>query len=159
MAAHCKRGSDCRYAIKQLQTVRKQKATDYIGGLMDLAMEARFLAVIRHPNIIKMRAVGSMGPFSQAEPYFLVLDRLYDTMTDRLAKWKKKGGGALRMMTGEKKRKAFWVERLEVAFDLGAALAYLHDRKYVSGGWALSLVVHLTILRPLAFFAVSCIET
>lgn len=129
MAAHCLRNNDCRYAVKQLQAVRQKTAQDFIGGLTDLALEARFLAIVKHPNIVKMRAVGALGPFSPRQSFFLVLDRLYDTLTVRMGKWKKqRGSGAMRMLMSDKKQKALWVERLQVAFDLGSALAYLHDK-------------------------------
>lgn len=81
MEAHCLRGKgkDCRYALKRLQESCLENAQTYINGVVDLAIEARFLSVVRHPNIIKMRAMALTSPFSLDEPFFVILDRLYDS--------------------------------------------------------------------------------
>jgi hypothetical protein len=81
MEAHCLRGkgNDCRYAFKRLQESCHENAHLYINGVVDLAVEARFLSVVRHPNIIKMRAMAATNPFSTHDPFFVVLDRLYDS--------------------------------------------------------------------------------
>jgi hypothetical protein len=77
-----RKGKDPRYAIKQLSDdIVLQDPHNYINGLMDLAIEARFLAVIRHPNIIKMRAVGVGTPYSR--DFFIMLDRLCLRYLDR----------------------------------------------------------------------------
>jgi hypothetical protein len=130
MEKYCIRdGKDCRYAIKRLQDSAKKDAQTFINGIVDLAIEARFLAVVRHPNIIKMRAMGAGDPFDST--FFVVLDRLYDILTTRLATWKKKKFGGLKKMLDRngKKETAFWVERLTVGYDLACAIKYLHDTK------------------------------
>lgn len=131
MAKYCLRnGKDPRYAIKRLQdeTVLKDPHT-FVNGVMDLAIEAKFLAVIRHPNIIKMRAMGVGTPYSR--DFFVVLDRLYDILSTRLTTWKKrKPGGFKKLMDPKgKKAAAFWLERITVAHDLACALKYLHSLK------------------------------
>lgn len=127
MAGHCiRQGKDCRYAIKRIKKSSWDTPHLFINSVVDLAVEARFLSVIRHPNIIKMRA------FEENEPYhsgfFIVLDRLYDIMPQRLKKWKKQKGGGLKRLFDVKGKKAaaFWVERLTVAYDISCALSYLH---------------------------------
>lgn len=127
MEAHCRReGTDCRYALKRLQrTTREKTAVGYMNGIVDLAVEARFLAVLRHPHILQLRAVGKYGPFNARENFFLVLDRLYDTLSERIEKWKKQRPNVLQ----RKKRQEFWKDRLEVASNLGSALVYLHEKQ------------------------------
>ena len=103
----------------------------FVGGVIDLAVESRFLAVIRHPNIIKMRAMSDGNPYDQG--FFLVLDRLYATLTMKISEWKKqteksKGLGKMFDMKGKKKRKV-WCDRLVVVYDLSTALEYLHNKK------------------------------
>jgi len=121
-----------RYAVKtMLKDINDP--TRFIGGVMDLAIETRFLAVIRHPNIIKMRAICNVDSFR--ENYFILLDRLYDTLGDRIDAWKKQKGKTegfhkIRDINGDKKR-ALWVDRLLVAHDLCAALSYLHSLNIV----------------------------
>jgi serine/threonine protein kinase len=131
METHCLRGAhkDCRYAMKILLPTCQKDEQLYINGVVDLAVEARFLSVIRHPSIIKMRAMAETSPFSTTQPFFVVLDRLYDILGTRITKWKKqrpKGMGKLLDRSGQKE-KDFWIERITVAYDLASALHYLHE--------------------------------
>jgi hypothetical protein len=129
MAKYCIRsGKDCRYAIKRMQ--HTTDASTFVNAVVDLAMEARYLAVIRHANIIKMRATEAVhGPYSPH--YFIVLDRLYDILTTRLVTWGKthkfKGMKKLLADRSGKKELACFIERLTVAYDLSSALKYLHN--------------------------------
>lgn len=131
MEANCLRGkgNECRYAIKKLQESSFHDTSTFINGVVDLAVEARFLAVIRHPNIIKMRATCLGTPY--APDFFVVLDRLYDIMGQRINKWKKKQPRGLGKMMDRKGKKelAFWLERVTVAYDLACAIKYLHDNQ------------------------------
>jgi len=130
MEKYCiRKGKDARYAIKQIQDSCKKDAHTFVNGIVDLAIEARFLSVIRHGNIIKMRAMGSGTPYDTS--FFVVLDRLYDILSTRIIKWRKqKPTGIYKLMDrGGKKELAFWVERLTCAYDLACALKYLHDLK------------------------------
>ncbi len=127
MAQHCiRQGKDCRYAIKKVQESSRNDPQVFINAVVDLAIESRFLAVVRHPNIIKMRAMEISNPYHGG--FFLVLDRLFDIMPQRLAKWKKRQGGGFSKLFDRKGKKAlaFWVERLTVAYDIACALSYLH---------------------------------
>jgi len=78
-----------------------------------------------------MRAVEEGHPFQSN--YFLVLDRLYDIMPQRLAKWKKrKASGFSKLFDRQgKKAQAFWVERLTAAYDIACALSYLHGMNVI----------------------------
>ncbi|KAL7555313.1 hypothetical protein ACHAWF_018975 [Thalassiosira exigua] len=132
MARRCLRqGKHARYAIKTLSDECLNDPERFVGGVIDLAVESRFLSVIRHPNIIKMRAVSDGNPYDRG--FFVVLDRLYTTLTQKITEWKKsvektKGVGKLLDMKGKKKRKC-WVDRLVVVYDLSTALDYLHSQK------------------------------
>lgn len=51
MEAHyLRKGKDYRYAIKKLKDEAVNDVQMYINGVVDLAIEARFLSVIRHPK-------------------------------------------------------------------------------------------------------------
>jgi len=51
MAQHCIRsGKDYRYALKILQDSTRRDPHTFVSGVVDLAVESRFLAVVRHPN-------------------------------------------------------------------------------------------------------------
>lgn len=132
MARRCLRQKKhARYAIKTLSDECLKDPERFVGGVIDLAVESRFLSVIRHPNIIKMRGTSTGNPYDRG--FFVVLDRLYATLTLKIAGWKKdvgktKGMGKILDMKGKKKRKV-WVDRLIVVYDLSTALEYLHSQK------------------------------
>lgn len=128
-----RRGKDARYAIKKLSDDIDHDPQHYVAGVIDLAIESRFLAVVRHPNIIKMRACANISPYERG--FFVILDRLYDTLTDRLKIWKAKkkknaGLSKFRDLSGAKKKKA-WLERLIVGYDIAAALRFLHGQNII----------------------------
>jgi hypothetical protein len=131
MEIHCLRGKnkDCRYAIEKLQTSCRNDATGstFVNGIVDLAVEARFVSVLRHADIIKMRAMSIGTPYN--DQFFVILDRLYDTLTTRLVKWKKQKPMGMKKLLdrGGKKELAGYIERLEFAYDLACALKYLHE--------------------------------
>ena len=50
MAGHCiRQGKDCRYAVKKVQESSRKDPQVFVNAVVDLAVEARFLSVIRHP--------------------------------------------------------------------------------------------------------------
>ncbi len=132
IARRCLRqGKHARYAIKMLSDECLEDPERFVGGIIDLAVESKFLSVIRHPNIIKMRGMSDGNPYDRG--FFVVLDRLYTTLTMQIAEWKKKsdgkkGIGKLMDMKGKKKAK-LWLDRLVVVYDLSTALEYLHSQK------------------------------
>ncbi|KAL7507423.1 hypothetical protein ACHAXN_004595 [Cyclotella atomus] len=128
-----RKGKFARYAIKTLSEECLNDPERYVGGVIDLAVESRFLSVIRHPNIIKMRAISDGNMYDRG--FFVVLDRLYETLTLKIADWKKKeakskGMGKLMDMKGKKKKKVF-TERLLCVYDLSTALEYLHSHRII----------------------------
>jgi serine/threonine protein kinase len=131
IADHCIRhGGDARYALKILSPEVTADLGRFIQGVMDMATETRFLSDIEHPNIIKMRALANCEPYSA--DYFIVMDRLYDTLEARLKLWAnqyKRASGAMGRLAGGKKKVAtLYEERIVAAFDLASAIEYLHGR-------------------------------
>lgn len=137
---NCIRGSgQSRYAIKRLRRDISRDPLQYPAGAMDLAIEALFLADLQHPNIIKLRGISTADPFAQDRHssgnfYFLILDRLCDTLTGRMSKWAEKKRrltsllGRMTDISGSK-RQCLLDERLAAAYDLSAAVAYLKTQK------------------------------
>jgi hypothetical protein len=127
------KGPHSRYALKQLKPNNSQKHVEQ--GLIDLSIEAKFLACLTHPNIIKMR--GFTGePLS---PNFgLVLDRLYMTLEDKMDAWtamkKKSMSSGLCGCLGlgsmdEETRMCMLMSVVTVAYDMSCAMRYIHDQK------------------------------
>ena len=130
---HCiRKGGGARYAVKFISEEVIDDPTAYIQAIMNMAVETRVLSDIQHPNIVRMRACAHVGPYH--EEYFIVMDRLYDTMERRIEQWAKRHkrnssftGKRLFDPKGEKVKKIL-DEKLVSAFDLSAALDHIHKR-------------------------------
>jgi hypothetical protein len=120
-----------RYAIKRLKG--SLTVLERARGQVDLAVEARYLAAVRHPGIIKLRGVAAGNPLEAG--YFLLLDRLVCTLDQRINEWKRRrdeySGGFLGLGRKKTMLKGLLVDRMTVAYDLAAAFFYLHENRYV----------------------------
>jgi len=125
MAKHCIRDGDARYAMKKLGEHCLSDRSIFLKGTMDLALEGKFLAMMSHPHIVKLRSLSIGGSFDGNS--FLVLDRLYETLEQRILKWKKGKGNVLESLFGGKKKNKGMQERLRVAWDLSTAFKYIHS--------------------------------
>jgi serine/threonine protein kinase len=85
------------------------------------------LASLSHPNIIKLRGMAAAGTSGfatmQERGYFLLLDRLQCTLEHKIEHWRNFDKA---LSLGDSKKRQFLAERLHVAFDVAAALSYLH---------------------------------
>lgn len=128
---------NCRYALKFLSIDTINDPSRYITGAADLVVEAKFLASLEHPNIIKLRGMAAAGTsgFAKMEErgYFLLLDRLQCTLEDKIDIWREYGDELVESgdRDVETKQREFLAERLHVAFDVCAALDYLHSNQIV----------------------------
>jgi len=130
---------NCRYAMKFLSLDTICDPGRYITGAADLVVEAKFLASLEHPNIIKLRGMAAAGTsgFAKMEErgYFLLLDRLQCTLEDKIDIWRDYdddlGNSTDNGSTIGKQRREFLAERLHVAFDVCAALDYLHSNDII----------------------------
>ena len=126
MAKNCIRQTDARYALKRLRRDVEQKQLDY--ALLDLAVEAKFLASIIHPNIVKMRGTSLK---SLQKDSFLVLDRLYDTLETRIDIWSEKlrdSKGCCGMGGNQLELKKLMLQRITVSYDLASVFLFLHQK-------------------------------
>jgi serine/threonine protein kinase len=96
------------------------------------SQEAKFLASLSHPNIIKLRGMAAAGTSGFAtmneRGYFLLLDRLQCTLEHKIDHWR---GFDKAVNIDGKKQRGFLAERLHVAFDVAAALSYLHANNVI----------------------------
>lgn len=107
-------------------------------GVVDLAIEAEFLAVLSHQHIISMRALGNSDPHSTS--FFVILDRLTTTLEKKFNYWRKVVGENVGMWAGPcfgyccaKKHvlNQLWLERLSVARDISRAIEHLHSNQII----------------------------
>ena len=96
-----------------------------------MSVETIFLSVVDHPHIIKMRGLGACGMTNP--DYFIVLDRLYDTLEARIPKWKletKKANSVMNKMKKKSTEKNMEIleTKLGYAYDLMGAIEYLHKK-------------------------------
>ena len=68
--------------IKKAYSEKEEERGEFVAGVTDLAMEMKFLSILKHPHIIKMRGIASVHPCQ--ESFFIVLDRLYETLQQKV---------------------------------------------------------------------------
>lgn len=132
-ARYIRDGKHARYAIKKISDdiSPTNDPKRFVSAISDLATEVLFLSVLNHTHIIKLRALSTNNRYSL--DYFLVFDRLYDTLGQRIPIWRKKvkkmsGPNRILDFSGKRKKKNL-TDRLLVACDLCSALNHLHKMK------------------------------
>lgn len=128
------------YVIKCLSTKLALKKLP--GATKDIVFEAHTLASLKHDNIVSLRGwssdgVGGFQSALRADGFFLILDRLGDTLFQRVFQWQAelKGRGKFGNM---KKRASYqkilkhqFHEKLQIVVDVSSALAYCHERRII----------------------------
>ena len=129
MTRRCIRDGDARYAVKALMK-EDLNEMEFEQGRLDLAIEVKYLQALNHPNIVKLR-----GLFATDDPlhhnYFFIMDRLYGTLGQRMKEWKatlSKIEGRIYRRSEKSLVKDLLATRLTVAYDIVAAINYMHAR-------------------------------
>jgi serine/threonine protein kinase len=83
------------YAVKHLrpELVDKYDSNEYSKYASDIVIKAKFLSMLQHPNIIRLHGIsdeGSAGSAKGPSAYFLIIDKLNETLDDRIETWKKR---------------------------------------------------------------------
>lgn len=131
---------DRHYVIKHLNPKLVAEPKKLAVGAKDLVMEAYFLSAIQHENIIGLRGmccdgVAGYATKASADGFFLILDRLTATLSNKLSKWRRieaqqnvkspifnfRGKSARNMIT--------FKDRIQAAHDIANAVSYLHDQR------------------------------
>jgi len=123
------------YVMKTLRTDLPEE--EYVKGIVDLAIEAEFLSVLSHPNIISMRAMANSDPHETK--FFVVLDRLIVTLDRKFNQWRREVGENSGYWLGpfgyccarEHFLHKTWLERLVASRDVANAVHFLHTKSIV----------------------------
>jgi serine/threonine protein kinase len=128
-----------RYVLKNLNPKLAFNPKKLVVGAKDLVMEAHFLSSLQHDNIIQLRAWSSAGVagFSEtgrADGFFLVFDRLEETLSRRITSWRERSKdnkkGTL-MKNRANLRVQLFAERVQCAIDVASAVEYLHSKRVI----------------------------
>lgn len=109
------------FAMKCLKPGVRADEEQFTIGAEDLVHETAILANMNHPNIIKLygRALGQLtDAFMLNDGYFIILEKLDETLHDRMDAWKQ-----TKRTIRESKSK-----QIKVARSIANAMAYLHSR-------------------------------
>jgi len=113
-------------AMKCLRPQIRSDSRQFKVGIEDLVDETAMLASLDHPNIVKIhgRAGGCAAnsfcnSVKLSDGFFVLLDRLKDTLDDRVRRWKKINP----------KGRPPTPSQVQTAASLADALAYLHTKK------------------------------
>jgi len=123
------------YVLKMLRS--DLPVEEHVKGVTDLAIEAEFLQVLQHDNIIAMRAVANTDP--RENRYFVILDRLSMTLEKKFNYWRTAVGQSTGpwipccgyCMAKSAELHAVWKERIRSARDVARAVQYLHKHKII----------------------------
>lgn len=123
------------YAIKQLRKDLSKSSRH--SGAIDLAVEARFLTALSHPNIISLHCVSGSSPGNK--DFFIVIDRIDRTLGKEIVGWRRtqervratkdKSRSGKEYVKG--KIQSLYNSRVAVAIEIAQAMEYLHLNKII----------------------------
>jgi serine/threonine protein kinase len=139
-------GVGYNFVVKHIQRHFMDNHQDFEAAASNLEQEATIMQRLRHQHIAQLRGIASSGVESyyrtggrNFDAYFLILDKISESMESRIKRWKKKQtrrrlsqklggwwGNQSSMMSAEER---FFCKRLDVAYTIADALAYMHERK------------------------------
>lgn len=145
-----RRSSCSNYVVKHLSPSCFADEEKFRAAAVDLALEAKLLSKIDHPNVIKLHGVtkGSVvSAFSSDDDagYFLLLDKLECTLVERSEEWreerrviaKRRRSSLLDNLfsSGKAQRRSLRASllcvRLKAALQIAQGMSYLHGRRII----------------------------
>jgi len=129
-----------RFAIKNIQPAMMNDENDFQMAAGGLVNEADILSKVDHKNIIKLRGFPADGAKAYVrterhDGYFLILDRLDETLTDRIESWKRETkrlkNPIFALKQPSRRKHELLLEQLSIALDIASALEYLHSKRII----------------------------
>lgn len=122
-----------KLAVKFLSDDAMYNPEEFCNGAADLLMEAKYLTALAehpHPALIQLHGVCRTGPAGFSKPeragFFLVIDRLYDTLDRRIDVWRELRRRKIASKAPQNVLKGLFLRRLMVGQDIASALRHLH---------------------------------
>jgi serine/threonine protein kinase len=120
-----------RFALKRVAPeLASSNKTTYLKGIVDLAIEAKFLSALDHPNIISLCGISKHGACD-----FIIVEKLHDTLSRRFKDWMKidrQCKGITGVFAGSRRKvQELYESRISVAYDIAKVTDYLHSRNIV----------------------------
>jgi serine/threonine protein kinase len=130
VSTHTKRrNASSRYVVKQLRKdLYLKKKTE---AIKDLGREAKFLACLQHPNIVKLR--GTVSNPGQAD-FMILLDYLQTTLSEQMVEWKQQQEPSVNFLIPWQslqriqQQANILSERLLALYDVAQAMRHLHQK-------------------------------
>jgi serine/threonine protein kinase len=118
-----------KYAMKRLRKKLLRRPRDFTRAAAHMVLEAQYLSKLDHPNIVKLRgsALGGASSFESGahDGYFLILDRVQETLQERIHKtWAVQ-------QPQSRNPSEFLYQKTYYALQIASALQYLHDRRII----------------------------
>jgi len=118
-----------KYVVKQLKSSKVQDPHKFCTAAADLVMEAHYLSSLNHENILSIRGWAAAGVEAyldgKHDSYFLILDRLEDTLDKKLEIWQ-----SMRQMKIDD-GSCNLISRVKVAHQIASAVQYLHSKNII----------------------------
>lgn len=120
---------EATYALKHLDKKLLQNPDEFCAAAADLYVEAKYMSRFNHPNILKLRGMANGGTSAFHEgrhnSFFILTDRLSDTLDDRIVRWNRQAGG------NPTNNAASLMVKTNYALQMASALEYLHERRII----------------------------
>jgi serine/threonine protein kinase len=105
-----------------------ERKDEFAMAVSDMAVEAAYLSRMDHPHIIPLRGLPATGlhalDHGSHDGFFLILDRLYQTLDQRISNWKKQ-------QDCHEDEETLQRTKMEHALQLARALDYLHQKRLI----------------------------
>lgn len=127
-----------KYVVKHLRPTLARTPSSFCMAAADLCIEAQYLNMLTHDNILKIRgwSTGGIDGYGKGhhDGYFLILDRLSETLGDRIETWKKEKRSldyGLEHLSLENDSTAELLSRTKIVHQVALALEYLHKKNII----------------------------
>jgi len=112
-------------ALKRLRRDASESSSSFVDNVVDLTSEAAILTNLEHPNIIRVHGMAA-GPIQDSvvseEGFFMVMERLEETLQERIEVWK--------LQKNRHERRSLF-DRLSAGLELAKAIQYMHSQNVV----------------------------